>query len=554
MSQDSSSFTKILDETDVKTWIKTDVVTDRFSKRGFRVTWIDWDSDFRNTELQIEDVIVGYDDVSLEPFLEPGKHGSAIGQYGETTYWQKLGAAHNKLINLKVFRPKTESLIEISGKLLARRFYTDKEEKRSIAPEGPQRMAHDAFSGAWSSWYENLVSKMSYILDGGWDNKSINNKKELQEHQEHKKRLDYLVENYPGQFAKITLSDWKQVYDVLFGKEIDSIDLEYREIGARRVDIVNQEAQKAWDEINLKLRDRVISAFPVVDVNDRDSVKEKVIMLPWISPRNIINDLGQTFAVTGNRMEGFYFIQLSDSKRARKFYDLMFEYQSQVSPNLKERFQYVGKITGDPALITYDGKAVTGLMVELLAVRAGDGELFVDLQDLQENNASNDNDNKKIQFAGQELINQFAPLDFEDDASPKTVVEVMIDSVKLAHEKRWKSLFATWRAYRYWEDRIAFDPSYVPASLFPSAWRNSRKLISDRVYDVRVDKTGPIRRIIQRDEESGFPDIDEVDVFVDHYEKVDKKYRTFLDVNVRRKWTLQRLDEGPWRITTVQVI
>jgi len=40
-----------------------------------------------------------------------------------------------------------------------------------------------------------------------------------------------------------------------------------------------------------------------------------------------------------------------------------------------------------------------------------------------------------------------------------------------------------------------------------------------------------------------WPDVDEVDVFVDHYELEDGKYRSFLDVNVRRKWTLQRLNE-----------
>ena len=86
-------------------------------------------------------------------------------------------------------------------------------------------------------------------------------------------------------------------------------------------------------------------------------------------------------------------------------------------------------------------------------------------------------------------------------------------------------------------------------------WEKSRRLISDRVYDVRVDKTNTVRRILQKDDEIGLPDIDEVDVFVDHYELAENgKYRTFLDVNVRRKWTLQRLDEGPWRITTVQSI
>lgn len=538
-------FTKILDETDVKTWIKTDAVTNSFVQNGFRVTWIDWDSDFRNSDLQIEDVIIGYDDVSLEPFLEPGKHGSAIGQHGETTYWQKLALKHGHTITLKVFREGKKEILEISGKLLARRFYYDSEEKRSLGPGGPPNMLRDDFSDAWSGWYEKLVWKMSHILDGGWDHKRINNKKELQEHEEHKKRIDYLQERYPGPFADAVMSDWQKVRNNLLGKEIDVVDLEYREIGAKRVETVKQEAYVAWDKMHSDLEDEMIQAFPTAEVDNRETVEGKIIELPWIGPRNIINDLGQSYAVIGNRTEGFYFVQLSNSASVRKFYDVMYRYQAQVSPNLKERYQYIARITGEPALITYDRRAVTGLMAEIIAARAGDGEFFVDLQ----------NKDKEIKFAGQEKVNQFAPVKIEKDASPVQVIEAMIEAVKLGHEKAWKNLFATWRAYLYWENRVAFDPSYIPRGSFPSAWEQSRRLITDRVYDVRVDKTNTVRRIIKKDEEVGFPDVDEVDVFVDHYElSENEKYRTFLDVNVRRKWTLQRLDEGPWRITTVQVI
>ena len=559
MSDDSNNssladFTEITDETDVKTWIKTDVVTNSFVQNGFRVTWIDWDSDFRNSDLQIEDIIIGYDEISFEQFLEPGMHGSAVGQHGETAYWQKLeGIRHGHTITLKVFREGKKEILEIPGKLLAQRFYTDSTEdrKRALGPGGPAKVDRDGFSGSWSGWYEGFVKKMSSILDGGWDHKSINNKKELQEHERQKERVDHIQEKYPGPFADVILSDWHTVYDNLFGKEIDKIDLEYREIGAKRIETVKQEAQTAWDKIRAELKDEMITAFPTVNVDDRDSVAGKIVELPWITIRNIVNDLGKTFAVIGNRTDGFYFIQLSDSAYVRKYYDAMYRYQAQVSPKLTERYQYLVKISEEPALIIQDRKAITGLMAKIVAVRAGsDGEFFVDLR-----NADITNNDDEIKFAGQEKINQFIPIGVKDDASPQQVIEAMIDTVKIVHEKAWKSLFATWRAKMYWENHVTFDPSYVQRGSFPGAWEQSRRLISDRVYDVRVDKTNTVRRILQKDDEFGFPDIDEVDVFVDHYELAENgKYRTFLDVNVRRKWTLQRLDEGPWKITTVQPI
>ena len=438
MNESISKFTKILDETDVKTWIKTKAVTNSFVQNGFRVTWIDWNSDFRNSDLHIEDIIIGYDDVSLEPFLESGKHGSAIGQHGETTYWQKQGMKHGHVITLNVFREKVKKTLKISGKLLARRFYSDSEGKRALGPGGPTSMSRDDFSGAWSGWYEKLVWKMSYILDGGLDHKNINSKKEMQGHDEHKKRVDYLQEKYPGPFADVILSDWKKVHINLLGKEIDEIDLEYREIGAKRVETVKNEAQIEWEKFHSNVKNELIPAFPTAEVDNRNSVAGKIIELPWITPRNIINDLGELFAVIGNRTEWYYFVQLSDSTEVRKYYDAMHKYKSQVSPNLRERYQYIAKITGEPGLITYDRKAVSGLMVEIMAVRAGEGEFFVDLQ--------NTNKDKELKFAGNEKINQFVPIMLNDDASPAQVIDAMIDTVKLAHEKAWRNLFATWKA------------------------------------------------------------------------------------------------------------
>ena len=233
---------------------------------------------------------------------------------------------------------------------------------------------------------------------------------------------------------------------------------------------------------------------------------------------------------------------MSGSEKINKMYDVMYRFQSNVNPKLKERYQYICEITGEPALVTYDGRAVTGLMLEAIAMRAGDGEFVIDLRD------------EEIKFAGEEKIEQFRSVMIDDDASPQKVMEAMIGAVKLADEKTWKSLFATWRAFKYWNNHVAFDPHYIPRAAFPGAWEKSRKLISDRLFDVRVDKASSVRKIIEKNDEAGWPDVEEIDVFLDHFELVDEKYVSFLDVNVRRKWTLQRLNQGPWRITTLQVI
>ena len=131
----------------------------------------------------------------------------------------------------------------------------------------------------------------------------------------------------------------------------------------------------------------------------------------------------------------------------------------------------------------------------------------------------------------------------------------MIDAINWDMKNPGRIFLQHGRHTSIWENLIVIDPSYLSRSLFPTAWKNSRKLILDKLYDVKVDKIGRIPRIISKDVDMGLPDEDKVDVLVNHYELAENgKYRTFLDINVRRRWTLQRLGEGPWRITSVQVI
>lgn len=98
--------------------------------RGFLVTWIDWDSDFRR-HLRINDLIVGVNGQSLAPFLQPGKMGKGVGQPGEPSYWNDIGAKHDDVIALSVLRDGEPVTVE--GKLHLEYFYYDAQGKTAIA-------------------------------------------------------------------------------------------------------------------------------------------------------------------------------------------------------------------------------------------------------------------------------------------------------------------------------------------------------------------------------------------------------------------------------------
>lgn len=512
-----------------------------YSCPGFRVTWIEWDSDFRRAGLQIEDSIIEVDGKTLEAFLQPGKMGTAIGQPNESMQWQQAGAKPDQPVRLKVMRG--EQTLEITGKLHPEYFYYDNKGRPAIGPGGPPRLAHGEQYTEWSMWYERLVWKMSYILDGAWDWRSINNRRELQEHDAHKGRIDYLLKVYPGPFADAAKSDWAAVRENLLGKLTDKVDLEYREIGAKRAEIVKQEAGRAWAQYQKEHASEMVPPFPV-DINKRKSVAGKMVELPWITMREIVSDLGKSYAVLGSFSDGFYIAPLSNPE-IHSFYTTMYRYKTQINPRLGERYQYVGRILDEPRMIAFQGRPVTGLSIKVVAARAGQEELFVDL--------GKPNSKGEFEFAGEKTVSQLNTVAPPDSASPAEVVDAMIRAVKFADEKLWKSLFATWQVMVLDNGRAIYNPSYVqPYTVLLTAWEYSRKYITSEVYDARVSRVGPVRRILLKDEGKNLPDVDQVHVFVDHYGLFDKEYRVFAGMSVNRRWTLQRLDSGPWRIINLE--
>jgi hypothetical protein len=140
-----------------------------------------------------------------------------------------------------------------------------------------------------------------------------------------------------------------------------------------------------------------------------------------------------------------------------------------------------------------------------------------------------------------------------DDTSPASVIEAMVQAIKTGDDKTWTSLFAPWKVMSGKGGRTIIDLSYsADASRFMSDWERSRRLIMGEVFDARVERVELVKRVLERSAENGLPNVDQVVVRVDHYGLFDGEYRTFQNVNVHRQWLLQRLDEGPWRITSIQ--
>lgn len=526
---------------DIKSGIATEKVFEQEPK-GYRVVWINWDSDFRGTDLQIGDLITGVDGKKYENIHDGNVSPLAVGQHLESVHWQRVGAKDGQEITLDILRHQ-ERPLQIKGKLLYEKLYSMDDGRRSLSPSGPPTLSNDGFSGPWSMWYENFVKKSSYILDFVWERwGSLVTKKELEEQEALRPRIDYLTKSYPGPFADSVVSDWNRVRQHLLGPEIDqkSVDLEYRGIGEARIQLARDAAAKSYQAFLAEMSSELIQPFPASDPDERDKVVGKAVELPWITYRNIINDLGRSYAVMGSTHEGFYFADVN-SPEMTSFFGTWFRFKGNVNPGLKERYRIVGRIQDDPRMLTFQRQPVKGLMVRALGVSSGDGELFVDLRNVK---AASDS----AKFAGEdELASSAYSRQIPDDATPAQVIEAMIHAIKFADEEGWKKLFAGWRVFTK-GDMTIVDSSYAPApAALQRDWEYSRKLISDKVHDARVSRVTPVRVLSQ-----GNPRVEQVTVYIYHVGQVDGQYMAFSDIEVKRVWNLQRINGGPWRIVESQ--
>jgi hypothetical protein len=519
---------------------------------GVRVTWIKWDSGFRRSGLAVGDRVIAVDG---KPFVKPATleelqrvSPKLIGQYAEDQTWKERGASDGSELTLTVLRRAPSGVgleqLEIKGKLRAERVYSSDSGRRLIGPGGPEELGNDGFDGAWSSWYEQQTRLGEKVLDFGWTQQRFTSRNELQSHLEHKKRVDFLVEKYPGPFADAVKEDWQRVRASLAGNAyaLRDADFAYRRLGEQRAAEIADAGKRAREAFLKAQAANTIAAFPAIDPirGDRRKVAGKVVVLPLIGNRNWVSEGGHCY-LTASDGKGWYFVDC-DAAATGRMMTARYRYEKLVTPQVHETYAIVGRIKSSPKMLVIGGRAVTGLEVDPLGATIGE-QLFVDLTQVKSNASP---------FAGEEALLAPAPIKLPDSASPRQVMDAFVAALKSGDVQIWKGLFAPWRAENWKEEGVIYYPFYEIQ--VDNDWVNARRSILDRVYDARVVYQSEARHVLTGKEFPKAPVIDEVMVELDHIGLFDGEYRSFTDVTVHRTWLLQRRDGGPWRIASVQGI
>lgn len=540
--------------TDVKSGIRTDVKYDQVPF-GYHVTWIEWDSYFRDSDLRIGDLIIGVDDVRFA--RKDHNLGLAIGNHAETSFWSKRGAKDEQSVKLIVYRDEQE--VTITGRLRANRFYANALGRATMDDGGPERLnaekdpdGRTLFSQSWAAWYEAKTNGQSgsypYIMDGGWERPSFHNRKEFEAHLADKPRIDYLAATYPSKFADAMKRDWERVRDYLQGQAValSPEALEYRTRIERVTQEVKQYSGKAIADLEATLGARLqrSPALPNGGIGaQRETYTGKVVYFGKLSNQNIINDLNTTFMVAGSAREGYYFIE-AESPLMDQVFGSVFRYRSNVNPSLAERYSVYLEVLDEPRIITFQRAPVMGLMTRVVAMAGGDNEVFIDAR--KEETAAS--------FAGERETAATSACQAQAAQAPKAILTCMVEAIKRGDKTTWQSLFAPWRFIGDPDGGSPlFDPNYrLPVDNFERAWERSRRNITGEVFDARVNRVSRVRQLHRRANEHGVPTVEQVEVILDHVGKFDAQYRTYVSSNVRRRWALQRLDGGEWKIAEVQ--
>ncbi|MBX2803368.1 MAG: hypothetical protein KTR31_37150 [Myxococcales bacterium] len=468
---------------------------------GVRVDWIQWNSGFRGSGLQEGDRIVAVDGRPI---------GARFGPFP--------GALAGKKITLTVLRRGTEHTIR--GALRVPRQYSNGSGRPLLGKGGPTRLSKGPGGTAWASWYEDHVWLTSRVLAGAWQRHTFDSRMTLAELEEHDPWIEVLERDYPGPFTDAVVSDHERARESLKGqrRELTAEDLEYRDLGERRRKEVAQAAEQAHAAFLQRHEARLVNAFPAIDpvFGDRAAVSGKWVALPVIGNRQWVMSAGKCYLTAGDDADGRY-IAPCESAGMRQVSDAVWRYGQSVGPDLRPEYELVGEVQPDLKMLVVGERSMYGLMVDVQAAKVG-GALFVDVHAAGQEQAP---------FAGEpEPVD---PTTVGPEASPTEVMQALFDALRRGDQTSFFALYANPR-----------DPSVS------SHWVTARRHVLSDVYGLDVVFEGAPHTV-----EDG---VEKVEVEIEHIGLFDGEYRTFCVVGLHRMWTLQRRDQGPWRITSSHAI
>ncbi|MEO8061930.1 MAG: hypothetical protein ABI821_04190 [Pseudomonadota bacterium] len=509
-----------------------------------RVSWIHWDSGFRDSGLAVEDRIVALNGAPLtlpdEPQARRNARDEVIGGLREAALFAEMGLKDGSPLTLTILRRNVPgrgwAKLDFTGWVRAERLYFTAAEKSAIAPGGPERLGRNDAGDSWMTWLERRVFEWECILDGRWLGK-FDSRRLLAEHLELKPRIDAALAEYPGDFSKRLAEDWQRVADSLRGRAVTlpADALVFRDQSERIEKEIATAGDAAWDACLAS--NKAVDELPKVDLirDDRAPIVGRVISLPGRSWRESVKD-GDRSIFTASHSDYYCYIA-ADQPAMRAFWQMQFDYQARVEPAIQEKYDIIGRVAADTRLVvTERNGAKIGLNIEVLAVRVP-GQFFADVTGAAKS------------FTGAELATARGAPPPPDDASPSDVMRAYVQATKSGDEKLWLAMYADWLAMGGDEEPPLYR-AFDPFKNYMTDYTRARNLLLHKVSHVEPVWESEPRVVIRSDAFDGAPKVEQVNVIMDHIGPFEDGDHVFCSNETARLWQLQRRDGGPWRISS----
>jgi hypothetical protein len=526
------------------------------------VTWVPWDSGYRGSGLKVGDLIVGHADTRYTP--ETVAQKARVGDANFARWFDQQKFKPDDSFKLIVVRGDDEHTI--TGRLGGHRQYRHSEGKRILGEGGPLEYEKDGFDYDWSAWYRQFVDLAKTIL-AGWDYFASTNTINLAERlQPFAARIEFFEKKYPGAFAKALRDDFEAMQTLVAGekRELSEADLAYRALGEARAAQATAAADTAFVKFMADIEASLLENAPSSPnsfTEDTRHLVGKVVRLPELGRRQILFETRRSWFWSGAGGGGWVIDRHAEG--LQHLYQASAEYTEKVDPYFREyKVVFVGVVKPEPALVSDAHRDITvsGVRVEPLAAlitNATDSSrrLFVDLRSGKTDEA----------FAGEAaLAAGIRRPKLAENAGPAEVLMTAFEAMKMGDMETWLKCYANWMVRSWYvgsESYLYVDRTWevMGGRSAASTWDQARQKLMDTIYGVEVARIGPVRtvfdatlqpadrRVTDRDAPKR---VEEVRVTINHIGKIGNEFRTFAGSLLHRRWELQRLDNGPWRITS----